>query len=1207
MAALSLLFAVSFGAASDAQTFKVAQYNVQSGKGIDQFAGHPDSFDRTDNCNRPGDDPTQPLNAWGTGFFQTHALGPIKNDPAVVALAVQEAWNCATPERIRSELGWADKTAEFNGTAIIARYGFKNATVMASLTTSNNDPKHVVYRQICLKSPTEDPGCTQTLDVFSTHWAGGNTNGDVNAQESIAFMGQQAGSRPHVLLGDLNVWEDGRDESEGCGLPLKPAGLDRLRTNGYLDAWRTLHPDPVTDPGYTFAINRAQCVGGDLFRRLDYAWSMGLTPLAVDFIGKPAVVGDEGPSDHIGIVVTYSLDPPSSDTVAPTVSITSPNGGTVSGSVTVAMNAQDESSGVARVELLRDSAVVGSTTTSPYTITWDTTADANGSHTLQAAAYDGANNRGESAPVVVTVDNTVPPPPGGSQQDVVWTNIVNAIPSGNSIEKNAGCSTCGDAGAMSQQQIAGGTGWVQFTPAVPAGTNLAVYAGLGSGLSTPAAGSQYGYAFSFWQNGGWDIRELGVYKAEGTFAAGDVFKIAIEAGPVVTYYKNDAVVYTSTAPPPTYPYTFGTTLWPIGAGVSNATIATTAVGGSGVPTAYQAITDTQPRAKPPVNTWGPAGSTFADPVFSSTILRVTDASTRPGFPNRSYRMPSNSHLAAWNATSTMFFVISSDGTALPYSFDPATMTASRLQPSTTGNGGLTLAFYVEPQFSLSNPNVIYGVASGGNTRTIKQYDFSTDAYTTVLDLDTVVSGLTGYVGGIITGGTAPETMLTFFGGSAQDQHFYALWFPVANPSARKMVNTLASTINGVPTNISLDFRLHAIEIDKSGRFVFLFPTGADRGAPRYASPVYLWDTASDTITALKSGGNDGGPSVHPNGHDAAGYGVWVNQDCCTSTTWDAAQWQFRSLTAPTVTKDLINPVLQPQQIYLADHQSWNNAQPGTLVPFISSTYRSWNNTAAWRAWDDEIIAVQSDVAPGSTATVWRFAHHRSNIVDDHNASAGYFWYQPIANVSPDGRWVLFTSNWEKTLGSDPTDTQHRQDVFLVKLVPAAVTGGGDPSGSQNVVWSNTVNATATGNSLQKTSGCGTCGDAGGVSEQQIASATGAVELSPAVPAGSSLALYAGLGANPATPPAAASIDYAFSFWGTGGWDIRELGVYKTEGTFVAGDVFKIAVEAGSVVRYYKNGTLVYTSTTNPANYPYRMATTLFATGAAVNGAVITTP
>ena len=136
---------------------------------------------------------------------------------------------------------------------------------------------------------------------------------------------------------------------------------------------------------------------------------------------------------------------------------------------------------------------------------------------------------------------------------------------------------------------------------------------------------------------------------------------------------------------------------------------------------------------------------------------------------------------------------------------------------------------------------------------------------------------------------------------------------------------------------------------------------------------------------------------------------------------------------------MINPILTPKEVYLSDHATWANAQPDTLVPIIVATYRyaASQNTAPWRAWDDEIIAIQTD-AP--SATIWRFAHHRSNIGSDSNGDNPYFWYEPIANVSPDGKWALFTSNWEKTLGVDTANDSSgagafRQDVFLVQLTP----------------------------------------------------------------------------------------------------------------------------------------------------------------------------
>jgi hypothetical protein len=131
---------------------------------------------------------------------------------------------------------------------------------------------------------------------------------------------------------------------------------------------------------------------------------------------------------------------------------------------------------------------------------------------------------------------------------------------------------------------------------------------------------------------------------------------------------------------------------------------------------------------------------------------------------------------------------------------------------------------------------------------------------------------------------------------------------------------------------------------------------------------------------------------------------------------------------------LISPVLTPKEIYIDDHTSWNNARADALVPVISSTYRyypSYNSTP-WRAWDDEIIAI--DTTNGVGGTVWRFAHHRSDTGSDSDPNSLYFWYEPIASVSPDGRWVMFTSNWEKTLGRDSSEGTFRQDVFIVQLL-----------------------------------------------------------------------------------------------------------------------------------------------------------------------------
>ncbi len=101
----------------------------------------------------------------------------------------------------------------------------------------------------------------------------------------------------------------------------------------------------------------------------------------------------------------------SGDTTPPNVSIISPaSGQTVSGTITVSANASDNIA-VVGVQFKLDGANLSlEDTTSPYSITWDTTSASNGSHTLTALARDAAGNQTTSSAVTVTVSNDTTPP-----------------------------------------------------------------------------------------------------------------------------------------------------------------------------------------------------------------------------------------------------------------------------------------------------------------------------------------------------------------------------------------------------------------------------------------------------------------------------------------------------------------------------------------------------------------------------------------------------------------------------------------------------------------------------------------------------------------------------------------------------------------------------------------------------------------------------
>jgi hypothetical protein len=89
----------------------------------------------------------------------------------------------------------------------------------------------------------------------------------------------------------------------------------------------------------------------------------------------------------------------------PTVSITSPPAGQVSGQVTLSASASD-TTGIGSVQFTVDGNPVGPKLTSaPYTYTWDSASMSNGSHTIGATAVNVAGISGSATPVTVQSAN----------------------------------------------------------------------------------------------------------------------------------------------------------------------------------------------------------------------------------------------------------------------------------------------------------------------------------------------------------------------------------------------------------------------------------------------------------------------------------------------------------------------------------------------------------------------------------------------------------------------------------------------------------------------------------------------------------------------------------------------------------------------------------------------------------------------------------
>ena len=148
----------------------------------------------------------------------------------------------------------------------------------------------------------------------------------------------------------------------------------------------------------------------------------------------------------------------------------------------------------------------------------------------------------------------------------------------------------------------------------------------------------------------------------------------------------------------------------------------------------------------------------------------------------------------------------------------------------------------------------------------------------------------------------------------------------------------------------------------------------------------------------------------------------------------------------------------------------------------------------------------------------------------------------------------------------------------------------------DVVWINPVGVQAAANGLAKTA-TGTGWDAGAASTRAINS--GYVEATA-----SETNTYRMIGLSHGDSSTSyTDIDFAAYLVADGSIHVYESGAYRGQiGTYATGDRLRVALEAG-VVKYYKNGTLLYTSAVSP-ELPLRTDSSFYAPGSSVLNVVL---
>jgi len=424
------------------------------------------------------------------------------------------------------------------------------------------------------------------------------------------------------------------------------------------------------------------------------------------------------------------------------------------------------------------------------------------------------------------------------------------------------------------------------------------------------------------------------------------------------------------------------------------------------PSTYSGYTGTDPKPIPsPPPVLGPMNSILTDPTFGSRILRVTDSKTAGG---ASLISEDAGYFRTWNADSTAIKLMTTTGKSWWVEFDPVNFKVGDGSSRPTLH---QLNFNYKWEWSAVDPDVLYFL----NGNQLSKYSKSAEVVT---HLGGPPSGepVTYHVA--VVG--QDSWVCSAAGAGAQGTYTKLFCLNPNSPSQSKFIDIANRTINGIsqvdsnwPTGQKIG--IHSIFGSAGGTWLGVIFHGQSwgKGVAVLNLATNSWSLATGVL--------------HQSGHPCLGHGRYVNGSGSTNGK-DSRGAILRDpdhLMDSSRQKFLMQPELTIGW-HDAEHSSWFNASTNPDAPILFSRYNITKPPSPL-PWYGEIIMAATD---GSN-TVWRFAHN-------HNGG-GSFYGQSFAQISNDGRWALFSSYWDGTLGASTNSDSGmstRLDTFIVEFVPA---------------------------------------------------------------------------------------------------------------------------------------------------------------------------
>jgi hypothetical protein len=327
---------------------------------------------------------------------------------------------------------------------------------------------------------------------------------------------------------------------------------------------------------------------------------------------------------------------------------------------------------------------------------------------------------------------------------------------------------------------------------------------------------------------------------------------------------------------------------------------------------------------------------------------------------------------------------------------------------------LQAPWQADPDFSYLRPNALYGVRYLDPA--FQEYDVQSRQITRLHKVSECFQLHNGDSANASVSVSADDQRFVTILGPEQDRNYLIYIFD--RKLGCRWYNTQTGQVGGKwgPTgtiSAADRFSIHSAKMSKSGKFMWI-----DRGQSTVGRSWVVWEVETTKVSSCPAACG---------GHLAMGYSHILGP-LGDEHPLDFLMRPLDDVSKTTRASKNRTP-LHGERLWYSIHLSWNHINVDDSNPVCLATYSPYNPKSpgkpldAVSAGENEIVCVEVD---GRDNRIWRFAHTFST-------GQGGFWSTPRGNLSQDGRFYLFTSDWENTLGVEPRSRAFRTDVFLVEL------------------------------------------------------------------------------------------------------------------------------------------------------------------------------